>query len=118
MDRHTTEISHDLIQTLWNSIDTNMWHGMSCRCCGGGMFTMNARVLEADLLDYLADKYQSDDLRPLKEAVNEHADHLDKPLPAWLRALEAQNTIPTPLMQQLKSDVMELLKNLQGGRKY
>ncbi len=82
------------------------------------MFTMNAQALEADLLDHLADKYQSDELRPLRDAVNAQADNPAQPLPAWLRTLEAQNTISAPLIRRLKSDVVELLKNLQQTRKY
>jgi len=116
MEPHATEASHDLIQMLWSAIDTNMWHGMSCRCCGGGMFTMNSSVLQADLLDYLADKYQSDELQPLRDAINKQADNLALPLPAWLRTLEAQNNISPPLMLQLKADVVALLKNLQGNK--
>lgn len=118
MENDAIETSNDLIQALWNAIDTNMWHGMSCRCCGGGMFTMNAQAIEADLLDYLADKYQSDELRPLRDAINAQADNPDQPLPAWLRKLEAQNTIPAALMRQLKCDVVELLKKLQESKRY
>ncbi len=118
MDSRSTGTSNDLIQTLWNAIDTNMWHGMSCRCCGGGMFTMNAQILEADLLDYLAEKYQSDEFQPLRAAVSARANNLTQSLPAWVRTLEEQNTLPSSLMLQLKSDVVEVLKGFQERKKY
>lgn len=118
MESDATKNLDNLIQTLWNGIDTNMWHGMSCRCCAGGMFTMSAQILEADLLDYLADKYQSEGLQPLVDVVNEHRHSPTQRLPTWLRALNTETTIPITLIRQLKGDVVKLLKNLQGKQIY
>lgn len=83
---------------------------MSCACCSGGMFSPNAQQLEADLLDYLAEKYKSEGLTSLHNAVSERADNPAGGLIPWLRAMGASNTIPAPLLDRLKSDLVDLLE--------
>jgi len=104
-----------LILALWSAAGKTMQHGMSCRCCGGGMFSMNPKVLEADMLDYLADKYQSEGAMALQEAVSRRiADPADG-LISWLRALGASQALPAPLLERLKADIIDLLQNIQAA---
>jgi len=105
-----------LILTLWNAAGKTMQHGMSCRCCGGGMFSMSPKVLEADMLDYLADKYQGEGVSALHDAVSRRiADPGDEGLIAWLRALGASDALPAPLLDRLKADIIDLLQNMQAA---
>ncbi|NYT67233.1 hypothetical protein [Pusillimonas noertemannii] len=119
-DRHeprSTELDKR-IQRLWSTAGKNMWHGMSCRCCGGGMFTMNSSVLELDLLDYLADKYQNEGLAPLSAAINDYTCGQPRGLPAWLLSLEREGTLSDLLLDRLKNDVADLLENMQSGSRF
>lgn len=113
-----TENIDQLIQRLWSTMNTSMWHAMSCRCCGGGMFSMNAKVLEADLLDYLADKYQSQGLEPVCDALTQRKNNPTLGLPAWLLELDTEGSVPAFMMMQLKCDIAQMLKSLQGDQKY
>jgi len=110
LDRH--------IQRLWSAAGKNMWHGMSCRCCSGGMFTMNSSVLETDLLDYLADKYQGEGLEPLGAAINDYALTPPRGLPAWLLSLERDGALDPQLLARLKRDIAALLENMQAGSRF
>lgn len=104
-----------LILTLWSAAGKTMQHGMSCRCCGGGMFSMNPKILEADMLDYLADKYQGEGATALHDAVSQRiADPADG-LIAWLCALGASDALPAPLLSRLKADIIDLLQTMQAA---
>lgn len=102
-----------LIQRRWSTMNTGVWHAMSCRCCGGGMFSMNAKVVEADMLDYLADKYQTEGLEPLCNAIAQRKNNPVPALPAWLLTLDADGAIPAAAMKQLKCDIANMLESLQ-----
>lgn len=109
-----TDNIDQLIQRLWSTMNTGVWHAMSCRCCGGGMFSMNAKVVEADMLDYLADKYRSEGLEPLCSAIAQRKNNSVPALPAWLQALDAGGAIPAAAVKQLKRDIANMLESLQG----
>lgn len=83
---------------------------MSCACCSGGMFSPTAQQLEADLLDYLAEKYKNEGITSLHNAVSERADNPTDGLIPWLCAMSTSNSIPAPLLDRLKSDLVDLLE--------
>jgi hypothetical protein len=105
------------ISQLLNAATQGAQHGMSCRCCGGSLFTLSTRTLELDMLDFLADKYQNEGQAELLQAVN---DYPSPPggIAAWLRTLDEQARLPAPLRDKLNDDIATLLTNTRIGAKY
>ena len=106
------------LQTLWSSLNSGVWHGMSCRCCGGGMFALSSATLELDIIDHLADRYDSEGLHELKAALNARAESADGALPSWLNSVRESGKLSPALVHRLQADVADMLEKMQTPRMF
>jgi hypothetical protein len=111
-------ITDELIEDLWAALTRGIWHGMSCRCCGGGPLFLDHRSFEEDLREYLLDKYESEGAAPLKEILLQREQDCGVGFAAWLSRLGADGAVPAPLVDRLRRDVVSALKNMQPPQSF
>ena len=84
------------LAALWRSVTSRPLHPAGCTCMGHFLIpAMNARDMEADILDYMRGRYATEGLAPLvglldaREAERDATDLPARPFRAWLAHLPA-----------------------------
>ncbi len=92
------------LAALWRSVTSRPVHPASCTCMGHFLIpAMNARDMEADILDYMRGRYAGEGIVPLvalldaREAEREAADIPARAFRAWLLHLPGAGIDPGAL---------------------
>lgn len=92
------------LAALWRAVSSRPVHPAGCTCMGHFLIpAMNARDMEADILDYMRGRYAGEGLAPLvalldaREAEREAGDIPARPFRAWLATLPAAGVEPDAL---------------------
>lgn len=97
-------LSASELARLWSEAAVLGTHSAGCSCGGGFSVHVDPAAVEADILEYLADKYQRAGLDALAGFVNARA---NRPVPAfaiWLDGLDAAALAPADLAR-LEADL-------------
>lgn len=92
------------LAALWRVVSSRPLHPAGCTCMGHFLIpAMNARDMEADILDYMRGRYATEGLAPLvalldaREAEREAGDIPARPFRAWLAHLPGAGVEPGAL---------------------
>jgi len=92
------------LAALWRAVTSRPVHPAGCTCMGHFLIpAMNARDMEADILDYMRGRYAAEGVAPLvalldaREAEREAGDNPARPFRAWLMHLPTAGIEPGAL---------------------
>jgi hypothetical protein len=92
------------LATLWRAVTSRPMHPAGCTCMGHFLIpAMNARDMEADILDYMRGRYAAEGVAPLvalleaREAEREASDLPARSFRAWLLHLPTAGIAPGAL---------------------
>jgi hypothetical protein len=98
------------LASLWTAATTHSLHGPFCTCGGAGPLTLSSAELEAQIIDFLGEKYG--DEPAVLEAL---ADRRARPRASFVRWLEeglGASGLDPKLAECLRQDVMTVCKSI------
>lgn len=108
----TTPISGADLARLWRAAPASLAHAQSCACCGGTGLPVDAATLEADIIDYLALKYQEAGAHSLAHLIAERRTATAGSFALWLSRLE-EIELPPADIARLKVDLATTLYSIR-----
>jgi hypothetical protein len=111
----------DTAAALWRSVVSRPPHPAGCTCMGHMLVpAMNARDMEADILDYMRGRYAAEGLEAIVELLDARAvargatEIPAQPFRAWLQRLPAGATPPVALARFL-DDLIATLESFEAN---
>ena len=109
------------LAALWRVVTSRPVHPAGCTCMGHFLIpAMNARDMEADILDYMRGRYAAEGIAPLvalldaREAEREATDIPAPPFRAWLARLPAAG-VEEGALERFLGDLTATLESFDEG---
>jgi hypothetical protein len=103
------------IEALWFQALAGGFHGPFCNCFAGPLLTLDARTLEADVLDYLLPRYAVERLHPLVEALKRRQTEPVGRFVDWLQSVPSAE-ITGSLYARLIDDISGILSSIGSSK--
>jgi hypothetical protein len=101
------------IEILWRSALSGAFHGPWCNCSRAAFPVIDAKTLEADVLDYLLPRYAYDSVAFLVELLKTRQANPEGSFVDWLRSLRKAEFTESSY-ERLTEDIRNMLSSISN----